>query len=99
MDDENDDERYPNLAEALISLWQVNKKGQMKKIKQVSFDYEKFYSATKALNMRLMLSHDQCFVSLGLISEDHKKVNVMVWDTRNLKPREIDTRVQNKLTL
>ena len=46
----------------------------MKKIKQVSFEYEGFYSATNGQNMRLKLSHDMQYVSLGRISDDKKKV-------------------------
>lgn len=48
--EEHDDlvcDRFPNMAEALISMWQVTKAGQLRKIKQVSFDYENEYCATK----------------------------------------------------
>lgn len=47
------DDEPQNLAEAIISLWSVNKAGQLAKLKQVSFDYDGKYTPSKDNNMRL----------------------------------------------
>jgi len=83
IEDRRGDKPLPNVAEAILCLWQVNKQGHFKRVHQVSFDYDFPYTPTKDNNMRLTLSHDLKYVSLGLIK--NSKVHLMVWNTKDLQ--------------
>lgn len=75
---------HNTMVEALISVWQVTKQGQMRKIKQTSFEYQPEYIPTNDKNMRLQLSHDSRYVSLGIIKNN--KLTMMAWSTITLEP-------------
>lgn len=101
------EEEQSNMAEAIVSIWAINKQGHLQKTKQVSFDYDAPYAQSRNNVMRLQLSQDLAYVSLALVKdskseddeEDTKAVHIMAWSTKDLKPLQIKPILHNNLTL
>ena len=72
--DSKDGHIKPSLmVEALLCKWIITSEGQLKKLMQVSFEYDHTYMKTKGQNMRLKLSQDQSIVSLFFEKQIAKK--------------------------
>ena len=76
------------LVEAILSLWDINNKGQIMKKKEISFQYDMNFKPSISSQMRLQLSEDKELISLPLV-DNYSNVKMMAWKTKSLEVHPI----------
>ena len=85
------------MVEPIISLWKINKLGQLYQINEHSFEYFQDFHPTKNGKMKLSLSYDRKLVSLNLVnSKKDNQIQVQAWYASNLKKFDVNLSNLNK---